>query len=177
MGVLLTFVPVLHLFAFGYLYRYTNQIRITGNLELPNWEDWGGLFNHGIRFFIAWLFYWLCPCALVVILKSILSQIGLDFLGSVLAALIILGATLIFSCALYRIQSRNNLNALTQIRIIFGMALILFKPLSLPLLAFYGFHVLVFPLYGFPLFIGNLLILSYSVLCLKTLELRRQRSL
>ena len=176
-GVMLTFVPILNLFTFGYLYRYTNQVRSTGDLELPAWAGWTGLFLDGIRFFIVWLLYWLCPVAIVLILSLILGQVGLGLVGSLLTAVIALGSTLIFSCALYRLQSRGNFNSLVEVKLIAEMAVALFKPLSLPLLAFYGFHVLVFPLYGFSLFLGYLVILSYTVLCLKTMELHKRRSL
>ncbi len=176
-GVVLSFIPVLNLFAFGYLYRYTRQIRATGDLELPAWEDWGGLLADGMRFLIAWLLYWLSPVLVMALLSRLLGQAGLDLVGTVFSTVITLAFTLLFSCALYRMQSKSDFRSLKEVRLVFGMALALWKPLVLPLMAFYGFYVLVFPLYGLSFFLGFLLILSYTVLCLRTLEQRSRRSL
>ena len=52
-GGLLCFVPVLHFFAFGYLYRMTKILRVNGTLELPEWEDLSRLFLDGIRLTIV----------------------------------------------------------------------------------------------------------------------------
>ena len=176
-GVVLSFIPGLNLFAFGYLYRYTRQIRATGDLELPAWEDWGGLFADGLRFLMAWLLYWLSPVLVAALLSQLLGQAGLDLVGTVFSTVTTLAFTLLFSCALYRMQSKNDFRTLREVRLVFGMALALWKPLVLPLMAFYGFYILVFPLYGLSFFLGFLLILSYTVLCLRTLEQHSRRSL
>lgn len=177
LGVSLSFVPLLNLFAFGYLYRYTKQISATGDLDLPPWDDWGDLLADGLRFLITWLIYWLLPVLLVAFLSHLLGQAGLSLIGTVLTALATLGFTLLFSCALYRLQSQENFSSLAEVRLVIGMSAALWRPLALPLMAFYGFYVLVFPLYGLSFFIGFLLILSYTVLCLRTIEQRRRRSL
>ena len=64
-GGLLCFVPVLHFFAFGYLYRMTKILRVNGTLELPEWEDLSRLFLDGIRLTIVLLVYGFLPLLLV----------------------------------------------------------------------------------------------------------------
>ena len=71
---------LLNLFAFGYLYRYTQQIRATGDLDLPSWDNWGGLLADGLRFLITWLIYWLLPVLLVAFLGHLLGQAGLSLI-------------------------------------------------------------------------------------------------
>ena len=43
LGSALSFVPILNFFAFGYLYRYSAQLRRSGQIELPEWTDWAGI--------------------------------------------------------------------------------------------------------------------------------------
>lgn len=177
LGIVLSFVPLLNFFAFGYLYRYTNQIRTSGDLELPNWEDWSGLLSDGLKFLVAWLIYWLLPFLLLTTLHVLLIQVELGLLGKILLPVGLLWFTLLFSSALYRMQAKENFRALLEFRLILNMTKALLRPLVLPLLVFYGFHVLVAPLYGLSFFIGFLLILSYTAVCLKTIEQSKRRAL
>ena len=177
LGVALSFVPLLNLFAFGYLYRYTNQIRISGDLELPNWEDWNGLLLDGLKFLACWLLYWLLPILLIASLNILLIKVELGLLGKILLPVASLWLTILFSAALYRMQAREHFKALLEFGLILKMSKGLLRPLALPLLVFYGFHVLVSPLYGLSFFVGFLLILSYTVVCLKSMEQSKRRSL
>lgn len=177
LGVVLSFLPLLNLFAFGYLYRYTNQIRMSGDLELPNWEDWNGLLSDGLKFLVCWLVYWLLPILLITSLHILLIKVELGLLGKILLPVGSLWFTLLFSAALYRMQAREHLKALLELSLILNMTKVLLRPLVLPMLVFYGFHVLVLPLYGLSFFIGFLLILSYTVVCIKTMEQSKRRAL
>jgi hypothetical protein len=177
LGVVLSFLPLLNLFAFGFLYRYTNQIRTSGDLKLPLWQDWGGLLSDGLKFLAAWLIYWLLPVLVFISLDVLLNQIDLGLLGKILLPLGSLWLTLLFSAALYRMQARASFRALVEFRLIANMSKALLRPLTLPLLVFYGFYALVAPLYGLSFFIGFLLILSYTVVCLRTMEQSKRRSL
>lgn len=177
LGVVLSFLPLLNLFAFGYLYRYTNQIRMSGDLELPNWEDWNGLLSDGLKFLACWLVYWLLPILLITSLHILLIKVELGLLGKILLPVGSLWFTLLFSAALYRMQAREHLKALLELSLILNMTKVLLRPLVLPMLVFYGFHILVSPLYGLSFFIGFLLILSYTVVCIKTMEQSKRRAL
>lgn len=177
LGVVLSFLPLLNLFAFGYLYRYTNQIRMSGDLELPNWEDWNGLLSDGLKFLVCWLVYWLLPILLITSLHILLIKVELGLLGKILLPVGSLWFTLLFSAALYRMQAREHLKALLELSLILNMTKVLLRPLVLPMLVFYGFHILVSPLYGLSFFIGFLLILSYTVVCIKTMEQSKRRAL
>ena len=54
-GTCLSIIPVVHLFALGYIYRFTMRIRQGYPLELPEWENWRGLFIDGLKFFVLQL--------------------------------------------------------------------------------------------------------------------------
>ena len=57
LGVLLSFIPVVHFFACGYLYRLFLQGRSQKPLVLPEWDDWKGLFLDGLKFFLILLVF------------------------------------------------------------------------------------------------------------------------
>jgi hypothetical protein len=114
---------------------------------------------------------------LVSLLSYLMHTIELGLLGQVFVPITSLWITLMFSCALYRLQVRENFQALLDFKLLVKMSVALWRPLALPLLGFYGFFVLVRPLYGLSFFLGFLLILSYTVICLRTMETRKQRVL
>ena len=63
-GGLLSFVPILNIFAFGYLYRLSRAVRKSGQPALPAWNNWSGLFLDGLRFGVVWLVFWVLPILL-----------------------------------------------------------------------------------------------------------------
>jgi hypothetical protein len=176
-GIILSFVPVANLFAFGYLYRFTRIIHTTGELELPEWSDWKGLLTDGLKFAVVWLVYWLLPVICMLILAMLLREVGLVLIGLILVPLVGLYVTLLFCAALYRSQTRDRLLDFRELPLLLQITKGLLRPMAIPLFSFYGLHVLVKPLYGFSFFIGFLLIMSYTVICLRTMETRKNQVL
>ncbi|MFQ3271460.1 MAG: hypothetical protein ACI9A1_001786, partial [Lentimonas sp.] len=107
-GSALSFVPIVNLFAFGYLYRFAAQVRRTGQLRLPEWDDWAGLFSDGLKFAVAWLGYWLLPMVVAGLLSSLLCAIGMFTVAYLFMATVLLVASVLFCAALYRLQMRSN---------------------------------------------------------------------
>ncbi len=166
----LSFIPVVNLFAFGYLYRFAAQLRHAGQLRLPEWHDWSGLFSDGLKFAVVWLAYWLLPVVVGVILAIVFGAMGLGALGYLFLSSIFLAASVLFCAALYRLQMRSNYHDLLDIVLIARMSYMKASEFILPALVFAGICAFALPLYGFAFFAGFLLLITQTSLCFRSLE-------
>ncbi|MGB0744546.1 MAG: DUF4013 domain-containing protein, partial [Opitutales bacterium] len=155
-GGLLSFIPILNIFAFGYLLRLSRGIRQSGNPALPAWSDWSGLFIDGLKFAVVWLVYWLLPLLIVSVIALIIGMLGLGALAYLLMSVVFLLAPILFSSALYRYSMRSDFKDLLDIALIIRMSYGSFPRLIIPALAFVGIFAVLFPLYGFAVFFGSL---------------------
>lgn len=171
-GGLLAFAPLLNILAFGYLYRFARVIRRSGQLSLPEWRDWQGLFNDGLRLGAVWLVYWALPLLLAALLGLLLSAINLDVLGYLLFTSTLLCANVVFCAALYRFQTRQNYADLLDLELIFTMSLRGAAGFTVPSILFLGIVALGLPLYGLTFFAGFTLMIAYSSLYYRSLEQR-----
>ena len=172
-GGLLSFVPIVNLFAFGYLYKLTMQVRRTGRAELPEWTDWHQLFRDGIRFAVPWLAYWLLPVMVGLVLASILGGLGLGVVSYLLFSLIFAVSPVVFAAALYRVQGRNDFKALLDVALILRLSALQWSRMLVPVLAVMGIVFVVGPLYGFSFFAGFALVLSHATFTFSAFESRR----
>ena len=172
LGGLLSFVPVVNIFAFGYLYRFALRIRRTGQVSLPEWTDRLGLFSEGLRFGVAWLMYWALPVLVTVILGQILDALHLGFMSYLLLSTVVMLASILFCAALYRLQTRSDYKDLLDFSLILRMSLRGGLGFVLPALAFLGVLAWGLPLYGLSFFAGFLLIITHSVFFYRGLEQR-----
>ena len=108
-GGLLSFVPIVNIFAFGYLYRLSRAVRKSGQPVLPAWHDWSGLFLDGLRFTVVWLVYWLLPISLASLIALLMPFVYLGALSSIFFLTSVLLSTVLFSSALYRYNMQKNL--------------------------------------------------------------------
>jgi hypothetical protein len=169
-GGLLSFVPIVNVFAFGYLYRIAKSVRHSGQLSLPDWGDWAGLFTDGLKFAVVWGAYWLFPVVLAMGISWILALISLGALCNVFFLSSVLLATALFSAALYRYNTREDFKDLMDISLILRMTRMELSYLVLPLLFFVGLCVLMMPFYGFALFSGFLFLITFTSLRYRSLE-------
>tara|TARA_B100001093_G_scaffold325367_1_gene310446 strand:+ start:1017 stop:1616 length:600 start_codon:yes stop_codon:yes gene_type:complete len=151
-GSLLCFVPIVHFFAFGYIYRMTKILRVNGALEMPEWEESSRLFIDGIRLTIVLLVYGFLPITLgLIIIKLLIPNLAYNsvniFLGFWKLAVLSL-----FCSAFYRYQRTQNFYELLNFTLIFRMAVAFFKSNFLVLVLCYGLAFLLTPLYGFSIF-------------------------
>ena len=164
-GGLLSFVPILNLFAFGYLYRFANQFRQTGKLELPEWSDWGVLFAEGLYFFVVGLLYFWLPVLVGWLLALILFELSLGFLGVValfpISASVVLGVALMMS-ALFEFQLDAHWGSLFNWKRIVHRVVSLWPALVLPIILFSGVIFLGVSLFGFAFFVGFLILIAYT---------------
>ena len=176
-GGLLSFVPILNIFAFGYLYRLSLRVRKSGQPVLPAWNNWPGLFRDGLRFAVVWLVYWLLPILLASLIAWLMTFVLLGALTSIFFLTVVLFSTVLFSSALYRYNMRQDLKDLSDVSLIFRMTWMEIPRLILPAFVSLGLLVLLQPFYGFAIFSGFLLFLSYTSLRYQSIEENRSVSL
>ncbi|WP_269523214.1 DUF4013 domain-containing protein [Coraliomargarita parva] len=169
-GGLLSFIPVVNILAFGYLYRFTSQLRRSGQPALPEWNEWQGLFLDGLRFGAVWVLFWLLPVLLASGLSSLMAILHVGALGYLIFMSVCLCAPLFFSAALYRLQMRSDFKDLLDLSLIARMTWTLLPRYIVPALALLGFSVLLLPLYGLALFAGFLGVLAFTSLCYRQIE-------
>ncbi len=169
-GSALSFIPIVNLFAFGYLYRFSVQLRRMGQVSLPEWTDWAGLFADGLKFAIVWLIYWLLPFVVGMCLAAGFCALGLGALAYVFMASVFLAASVLFCAALYRLQMRSNYRDLLDVMLITRMSYMQAAEFILPVLVFAGICAFALPFYGFAFFAGFLLLVAQTSLCYRSLE-------
>ena len=169
-GSALSFIPIVNLFAFGYLYRFAAQLRRAGQLSLPEWADWAGLFADGLKFAFVWLAYWLLPLVIGMLLATGFCMLGLGALAYIFMASVFLVVSVLFCAALYRLQMRSNYRDLLDVMLIARISYMQAAEFILPVLVFAGICAFALPLYGFAFFAGFLLLVTQTSLCYRSLE-------
>lgn len=169
-GGLLSFIPIVNIFAFGYLYRMSLSVRQSGQPVLPEWKDCPGLFTDGVKFSVVWLVYWLLPILLVILFGWLMTFVGLDALTNLVMWVVFLFSTVLFSSALYRYNRRKNFKDLFDMLLILRMTWKELPRMIVPALVFLGIFVLSLPFYGFALFAGFLLLLTYTNIRYRSIE-------
>ena len=169
-GGLLSFVPIVNIFAFGYLYRLSRAVRKSGQPVLPPWNDWSGLFIDGMRFTIVWLVYWLLPISLAYLITLLMTFVYLGVLASIFFLTSLLLSTVLFCSALYLYSMRMNIKDLLDLLLIIKMTVMEMPRLILPGFVFLGFLFLLQPFYGFSIFGGFLFLITHTSLRYRSIE-------
>jgi hypothetical protein len=169
-GGLLSFVPGLNIFAFGFLYRLSQSLQKRGSVALPDWSDWSGLFRDGLQFAVVWLAYWLLPLLLALALFAVLGSIGLGALAYLVLSLVFVLSPVLFGAALYRYLSHGDFKDLLDVPLIFRMAYLAFPRQIVPAFFFFGVFALCPPLYGFTLFFGFTLLIIQTTLSYRSVD-------
>jgi len=172
-GGVLSFVPGVNILAFGYLYRFSVQLRRTGRVVLPDWKDWSGLFSDGLKFGAIWVVYWLLPLLVALLVAKGLFSIGFFVLGYLLVSATFFVASTLFCSALYRFHMNPEYSTLLEVGRIARMSLAGLYAYILPILAFAGVFILLLPLYGFVFFAGFLLLITQLNSCYRSFESNR----
>ena len=169
-GGLLCFVPVINIFAFGFLYRFADRLRRHGDMRLPEWTDWGGLFLDGLRFTVVWLLFWVLPLLLGALVHGFFKSVGIGALAYIAFSAVFLVAPVFFCAALRRLQARADMRDLKDVGLILRMAAGQVGELLIPCLVFFGIFALALPLYGFAVFAAFLIMVAYTSLCYRRVE-------
>ena len=164
LGSLLSFVPLVNIFAFGYLYQVFRGVQRLGEPALPPWRNWQELFIDGLRFSVVWMCFWVAPIILATGLSSILSYLGLGVFSGIILFSVLLVSNIIFISALSRYHLRENFKDLLSIRLILNNTWIFFPKLIVSSIIVLGIFLILLPFYGVGLFGGFLLLMTYSSL-------------
>ena len=158
-------------FAFGYLFRYVWQVRVSGKMELPTWGDWPNLFKSGIHFLGVWAAWFLAPLVVAFIISAVLNVLFAQWLwwaSYLIVAVVWLVLPVVFSSALINYQRKQEWSALLEFNDILRKPLAQWRRLIMPILAWIGMMALGFPLFPFAFFLAFLVILGYSSLLFLT---------
>ena len=169
-GGLLSFVPILNIFAFGYLYRLSRAVLKSGEPTLPAWDEWSGLFLDGLRFTIVWLVFWVFPILIAYFIVCLMHFVHLSTLTNIFFLASVLISTVLFCSALYRYNVRENFKDLLDLLLILRMTGLEMPRFILPGIIFLGFLVLFKPFYGFSIFGGFILLITYTSLRYRSIE-------
>lgn len=169
-GGLLSFVPGLNLFAFGFLYRLSRSVQSRGSVALPEWSDWRGLFIDGVKFAVVWLAYWLLPLLLAVALSALLALVGLGALAYLIVSIVFVLSPIVFGAALYRFNRRGDFSDLLDVILIIRMSYMAFPRHIVPAFFFFGVFALCPALYGFSLFFGFTLLIIQTGFSFRSVE-------
>jgi hypothetical protein len=174
-GGLLCFVPILHFFAFGYLFFLTKKIVTEGSFEYPEWTDFPNLFIKGIELTAISIIFLILPFLLFKGMQSLLNSIGLSALSSLLSGFLFLIAMPILASVLYRYQTISDIRSLFDLSKLFQMSASFFQSNVIVLLTGFAITQLFLPLYGFSIFGSLLILLSYSSIYFSYLEIHSSK--
>ncbi|MGA2052176.1 MAG: DUF4013 domain-containing protein [Opitutales bacterium] len=163
-GGVLSFIPLVNIFALGYLYRYFGQIHRGGGFEWPEWNDWEGLFVDGLRLLAVAALYGFLPVLVALGAAQVLGWASLGLFGHVaymLAAPLMLVTPLWVMAMLYAFQPRRRWQVLGRPVLAILMTRAAWPELLVPSLAFWGLMALGWPVFGFAFFLGFLVLGAY----------------
>ena len=162
----LSFVPVLNLFALGYLMVYGRRLRRSQQLDLPEWSemDWPSLFIDGMRMLSLLFCFVGVPLLVGWVVSLLLFFITFGILGVVAyfpIALCGFLAPVLFLCSLGAYLRAENFRDAFHLRFILEDALRTWKVLALPVVCFWGIFLLALPLYGLSFFVGTWVLIAF----------------
>lgn len=189
---LITSVPILNILALGYLYRYAQVVRRSGNCVLPttNFRDWKGLFLDGLRFLLILCLFLVFPVLVVgtlaySVLGGVLLLVGhpaMTIFGSLFVlltviaclplALVVFIGPVVTVAALFIFQGDPRLEELARLDRILGLVRAAGRRIFVPSFSFCGLLVVGLPLSGFALFLGFAVVIAYFTITFAVLEKR-----
>jgi len=166
-GGALSFVPVLNIFALGYLLAYAQQIRQQRNFDLPEWSEigLGPLFSGGLKMLALLLAYVGMPILVGWIVGILLFFATFGLLGIVAyfpLAVVGFFSPMLFLRALHAYLRYDEFSDAWNIRPILMNAFADWKLLALPIITFWGVFMLAIPVYGISFFVGMWVLIAYS---------------
>ena len=168
-GTCLSIIPVLNIFALGYIYRFTLQIRQGYRIELPEWDNWKDLFLDGLKFFLLLLVWLGIPVLIGWFINWVVGTIAENFGKLAFMMSIPFGFALV-AASLFRFQTFESFKDALDFNKIMWMYIVTFKYGLFPLLAACGIFWLTGMLSILLLFTISLLIFAYFTSLFRTLE-------
>lgn len=164
-GGLLSFLPILNIFALGLLYRFGRQVVKTGHLGIPAFKGMAQLFKEGLWMLLIAFFYMGVPVAVLCLASQILNILSFGLLGRLIVWLpVSIGLALappLFVSALYSFLQNHDWKTLLDWKTILSRLLLHRRALMVPTLASIGVLTVGLPAYGIAIFAGFLVLMGY----------------
>ncbi|MFA6289751.1 MAG: DUF4013 domain-containing protein [Opitutaceae bacterium] len=155
-GALLLIVPVLHFFAFGYLYAMVEQARRGDEISFPEWGDWRRMFVNGVATFVIFLVLCVAPILIAWMLTYPLRVLPINYGVFVylplMPALMLAGP--LSAAGLYQYQKRGEYKDAFRLGVLIAMLRSTKGYFWVPTLALIGLMVVGMPLMTFTVFVG-----------------------
>ena len=169
-GSLLAFVPIANIFALGYLYRFSKELRLHKSFNFPSWDDWGKLFIQGLVFLGFNIVFIGLPVLASWIVKHLLLLLSFTLIGFManlpVTLATFIGPSLCVS-ALFRYHTTRSFRSLLDIKAILRPLLEHWPKTLLSSFCLLGFMAVLAPLYGIASFVGYAFFIHYCSSFLK----------
>ena len=153
-GALLMIIPVVHFFAFGYLYSLVEQARRGEEIDFPEWADWRRLFSNGVAAFVIFLVLGVVPILTAWALVWPLHFLNYGaFIYLPLVPAVMLAGPLTVA-GIYQYQRNEEFRDAFRIAVLVAMLRSTKLYFWVPTFALIGFLVAGYPLMTFTVFVG-----------------------
>lgn len=168
-GSLLMLVPIINLFALGYLYRTTALVKAGAPFTYPEWDRWKDLFIDGLRVFVLSIVWIGVPMLIGQFIALVLGVLSPELGRIALMASIPIGMQL-FSSSLYQYQNFESFKDAFDFQLIMKVYGRTVSCGLLPLLGYCGILWILGPLSVLVLFIISLVLLVYFTSLYRAIE-------
>jgi len=155
-GALLLIVPVVHFFAFGYLYSMIDKARRGDEIAFPEWGDWRRLFVNGVAAFVIFLILGVAPVLIAWLLTYPLRLLPVNYGAFVYLPMmpVLMLAGPLSAAGIYQHQKRGEYRDAFRLPVLIAMLRSSKGYFWVPTLALIGFMVVGCPLMTFTVFTG-----------------------
>ena len=168
-GAFISLVPIVNIFALGYLYRTTLLVKAGAPFMYPEWERWKELFLDGLKFFVLALVWIGIPMVIGQFISMVVGAVSYELGRIAFMASIPVGIQL-FSASLYRFQNFESFKDAMDLPLIMRVYLRTVSYGLLPLLGYCGILWILGTLSMLVMFIISLVILVYFTSVYRAIE-------
>lgn len=168
-GSVISLIPIVNIFAMGYIYKTTALVKAGAPALYPEWDDWRELFLDGLKFLILALIWIAIPMLLGFFVSLLVGVVWQELARIPLMASFPIGLQL-FSAALYRYQNFESFKDALDLALIIRVYLRTVGYGLLPLLGFCGIFWVLGLFSVLVVFIISLVILVYFTSLYRAIE-------
>jgi hypothetical protein len=177
-GGILFYVPLVNLLLLGYWGLWMRRLQAGRASTLPDWLEWRSILRETIRLLPLFVVYVALPVAVIGLLVwgvgGIFEWISLDFAANSLAWLPMSAVAVLIPqvmvLAVLRLNRHEGLQSAFEFNEIFRLMLQRARGCLLPILQFYGILLLGWPVLGFAMHLGLVVLLGHLVVVLRGAE-------
>lgn len=168
-GSLVMLIPIVNIFAMGYLYRTTALVKSGAPFIYSDWDRLKDLFIDGLKFLVLAIVWLGIPMFLGFFVSLMVSVVSYE-LGQIALKISIPIGIQLFSSSLYRYQNFESFKDAMDLPLILKVYMRTISYGLLPLLGFCGILWILGPLSVLVLFIISLVILVYFTSLYRAIE-------